>query len=53
MQQIRNKHSNNIKEQFHSKPVYSEKYLKTERKFYESRTNPNFHDYGIPKEVSH
>ena len=53
MQQNWNKHSNSIKEEFHGKPVYNENYLKTERKFYESRTNPSFHDYGIPKEGSH
>ena len=41
------------KKGFDSKPVYNEKYLKTEIKSYEGKISTSFHDDGIPKESSH
>ena len=41
------------KKGFDCKPVYNEKYLKTEIKSYEGKISTKFHDDGIPKESSH
>ena len=45
---IWDKGSNSIKKGLDSKPVYNQKYLKTEIISYEDKTNTNFHDNGIP-----
>ena len=41
-----------MKNRFDSQPVYNEKCLKTEIKFYEEKMDTNFHDYKVPKEDS-
>ena len=41
------------KKGFDCKPVYNEKYLKTEIKSYEGKISTKFHDDGILKESSH
>ena len=43
---------NNVKKEFDSEPVYSEKYLKAKIKSYNGKIKTNFHDNKIPKEGS-
>ena len=45
--------SNIIKKEFDSKPVYTEKYIKTKIKSYNRKINTNFHNNKIPNEGSH
>ena len=40
------------KNEFHSKPVYNEKYLKSTIKSYNRKINTNFHNDEIPKQAS-
>ena len=51
--EIWKKVSNIIKNEFDSKPVYNEKYLKTKMKFYNGKINTNFVNNEIAKEGSH
>ena len=46
------KNRNNIKKEFDSELVYSEKYLKAKTKSYNGKINTNFDNNKIPKEVS-
>ena len=39
-------------EEFDSKPIYNEKYLKTKIKCYHEKIKTNFHNNKIPKEGS-
>ena len=41
-----------IKREFHSEPVYNEKYLKAKTKSYNGKINTNFYNNKIPKEGS-
>ena len=41
------------KKEFHSKPVYNEKYLKAKIKPYNGKICTNFHNNKIPKEGFH
>ena len=41
-----------MKKEFHSKPVYKEKYLKTKVKSYNVKITTNFHNNKTPKEDS-
>ena len=50
--EIWKKKSNIIKKEFDSKPVLNENYIKTEIKYYNWKTNTNFHNNKIPKEGS-
>ena len=50
--EIWEKVKNNIKKDFDSEPVYSEKYLKAKVKSYNEKININFHINKIPKEGS-
>ena len=50
--EIWDKVSKVIKKEFDSKPVYSNKYLKTKIKPYEGQINTNFHENKVPKEGS-
>ena len=43
---------NSIRKEFVSKPVYNEKYLKANRKFYNGKINTNFHNNEIPRQGS-
>ena len=43
---------NSLKKEFDSEPVYNEKNLKAKIKSYNGKTNTNFHNNKIPKEVS-
>ena len=47
--EIWDKVRNNIKSGFDSEPVYNEKHLKTEIKFYEGKINTNFYGDNVPK----
>ena len=38
-----------IEKEFHIKPVYNEKYLKTKIKSYNEKINTSLHDNKIPK----
>ena len=44
--------ANIIHKELDSNPVYNEKYIKTKIKSYNGKTNTNFYDNKIPKEVS-
>ena len=44
--------ANIIYKELDSNPVYNEKYIKTKIKSYNGKTNTNFYDNKIPKEVS-
>ena len=46
------KFKNTIDKTFESDPVYNEKYLKAKIKSYNGKTNTNFYNNKIPKEVS-
>ena len=48
--QIWKKVSSIIKEEFDSKPVYNEKFIKTKTKSYNGKVNTNFHNNKITKE---
>ena len=50
--EIWEKVKNSIKEEFDSKPVYNEKYLKAKIKSYNGKINTNFHNNKIPREGS-
>ena len=50
--EIWEKVKNSIKNEFDSKSVYNEKYVKAKIKFYNGKINTNFHDDKIPKEGS-
>ena len=50
--EIWDKVSNTIIKGFDSEPACNEKYLRTKIKFYERKTNSNFHGDSIPKESS-
>ena len=43
---------NSIKKEFHSEPVYNEKYLRTKIKSYKRKINTNFHNNKISNESS-
>ena len=47
--EIQKKVSNIIKKEFDSKPIYNEKYLKTEINSYNGKINTNFHNNKITK----
>ena len=51
--EIWKKVSNITKNEFDSKTVYNEKYIKTKIKSYKRKINTNFHINKIPKEGSH
>ena len=44
--------SSSIKKEFHSEPVYNEKYLKTKIISYTGKINKDFYNKKIPKEGS-
>ena len=50
--EIAEKVYNSIKKEFESEPAYNEKYLKTEIKPYQGKTNTNFHSDKIQKQGS-
>ena len=50
--EIWEKVKNSIKEEFDSKPVYNEKYLKAKIKSYNGKINTNFYNSKIPGERS-
>ena len=50
--EIWEKVKNSIKEEFDSKPVYNEKYLKAKIKSCSGKINTNFHNNKIPREGS-
>ena len=50
--EVQEKVKNNLKKEFNSEPVFDEKYLKAEIKFYNGKINRNFHNNKIRKERS-
>ena len=44
--------NNTMQKGFDDELVFSGKYLKTERKFYDDKINTDFHVKGVPKEGS-
>ena len=46
------KAKNSLKKEFHSEPVYNEKYLKARIKSYNGKISTSFHHYKIQREVS-
>ena len=50
--EIWEKAKNCLKKEFHSEPVYNEKYLKAKMKSYNGKIDTNFHNNRIPKEGS-
>ena len=50
--EIWDKFSKVMKNEFDSVPVYDDKYLETKIKFFEEKFNTNFHDYKAPEEGS-
>ena len=44
--------SSTIKNEFDSKLVYNQKYLKTKKKVFNGKISANFHNIKTPKEVS-
>ena len=50
--EICKKVKNSLKKDFHSEPVYNEKYLKAKIKSYDGKINRNFQNNKIPKEDS-
>ena len=50
--EICKKVKNSLKKDFHSEPVYNEKYLKTKIKSYDGKINTSFQNNKIPKEDS-
>ena len=49
---IQEKVTSSIKKEFHSKPVYNQKYLKAKIKSQNGKINTNFHNDKIPREGS-